>query len=80
MTTDLIKEYGDVIRDASYITDNKLDIISVSPKLDIALGGGVPEGSVFVMTGPEKIGKTVTALTFAGMLNRIVTEKYTMEM
>ena len=64
MTVDLIKEYGDVIHDASYITDNKLDIISVSPKLDIALGGGVPEGSVFVMTGPEKIGKTVTALTF----------------
>ena len=64
MTTDLIKEYGDVIHDASYITDNKLDIISVSPKLDIALGGGVPEGSMFVMTGPEKIGKTVTALTF----------------
>ena len=46
MTVDLIKEYGDVIHDASYITDNKLDIISVSPKLDIALGGGVPEGSL----------------------------------
>ena len=64
MTQDLIKEYGEVIHDASYITDNESDIISVGPKLDIALGGGVPEGSLFIMTGPEKVGKTVTALTF----------------
>ena len=64
MTQDLIKEYGEVIHDASYITDNEADIISVGPKLDIALGGGVPEGSLFIMTGPEKVGKTVTALTF----------------
>jgi recombination protein RecA len=28
------------------------------------LGGGVPEGSLFILTGPEKVGKTVTALTF----------------
>ena len=62
MTQDLIKEYGEVIHDASYITDNESDIISVGPKLDIALGGGVPDGSLFIMTGPEKVGKTVTAL------------------
>ena len=37
MTQDLIKEYGEVIHDASYITDNESDIISVGPKLDIAL-------------------------------------------
>ena len=49
MTQDLIKEYGEVIHDASYITDNESDIISVGPKLDIALGGGVPEGSLFIM-------------------------------
>ena len=38
--------------------------LAVTTKLDIALGGGVPEGSLFIMTGPEKIGKTLTALTF----------------
>jgi len=64
MTKDIIKEYGDVIHDPSSITDQKLKIISVSPKIDIALGGGVPEGSLFIMTGPEKVGKTLTALTF----------------
>jgi|TARA_R110000824_G_scaffold10866_1_gene47558 recombination protein RecA len=64
MTKDIIKEYGDVLHDPSYITDTELAVIPVSPKIDIALGGGVPEGSLFIMTGPEKVGKTVTALTF----------------
>ena len=64
MTKDIVKEYGDVIHDPSSITDQELKILSVSPKIDIALGGGVPEGSLFIMTGPEKVGKTVTALTF----------------
>lgn len=64
MNKDIIKEYGNVIHDPSSITDQELKIISVSPKIDMALGGGVPEGSLFIMTGPEKVGKTVTALTF----------------
>ena len=64
MTKDIVKEYGNVIHDPSSITDQKLKIIPISPKLDIALGGGVPEGSLFIMTGPEKVGKTLTALTF----------------
>jgi recombination protein RecA len=61
---DLVKQFGDALHDASFITDRPKQIISVSPKIDIALGGGVPEGSLFIMTGPEKIGKTVTALSF----------------
>lgn len=61
---DLIKQFGDALHDASYIIDRPKQIISVSPRIDIALGGGVPEGSLFIMTGPEKIGKTVTALSF----------------
>jgi len=64
MTKDIIKEYGEVLHDPSYITDVELAVIPVSPKIDIALGGGVPEGSLFIMTGPEKVGKTVTALAF----------------
>jgi len=64
MNKDIIKEYGNVLHDPSIITDRPLKIISVSPKIDIALGGGVPEGSLFIMTGPEKVGKTVTALAF----------------
>ena len=64
MNKDIVKEYGDVLHDASSITEKPLEVISVGPKLDMALGGGVPEGSLFIMTGPEKVGKTVTALSF----------------
>ena len=64
MTKDIIKEYGNVLHDPASITERPLQTLSVGPKLDIALGGGVPEGSLFIMTGPEKVGKTVTALTF----------------
>ena len=64
MSKDIVKEYGDVLHDPSSIVDRPLEVLSVGPKLDIALGGGVPEGSLFIMTGPEKVGKTVTALTF----------------
>ena len=66
MNKDIIKEYGNVLHDPSSITEKPLEVLSVGPKLDIALGGGVPEGSLFIMTGPEKVGKTVTALTFCG--------------
>ena len=62
MNKDIIKEYGNVLHDASSITERPLEVISVGPKLDIALGGGVPEGSLFIMTGPEKVGKTVYCL------------------
>ena len=51
---DILKEYGDVLHDPSSIVDRPLDIISIGPKLDIALGGGVPEGSLFIMTGPRE--------------------------
>jgi recombination protein RecA len=64
MNKDIIKEYGNVLHDPSSITERPLQVLSVGPKLDIALGGGVPEGSLFIMTGPEKVGKTVTALSF----------------
>lgn len=40
-------------------------IIQISPAIDIALRGGVPEGSVCIFTGPPKCGKTTTALKLA---------------
>ena len=73
---DIVKEYGDVLHDPASITDEELSVISISPKLDIALGGGVPEGSLFIMTGPEKVGKTVTALTFCANAQRLNRKTY----
>jgi len=61
---DIIKKYGEIIWSAYEFIDNPPPVISVSPKIDVALGGGVPEGCLFIMTGPEKVGKTVTALNF----------------
>lgn len=74
MSKDIIKEYGDVLLEASYIVDNPPPLISVSPKIDIALGGGVPEGCLFIMTGPEKVGKTVHALQFCRNAQKVATE------
>ena len=43
----------------------------MSPALDIALGGGLREGSCVVMTGDPKSGKTTTALHFAAKCQKI---------
>ena len=37
---DLVKQFGDALHDAAFITEKPKQIISVSPKLDLALGGG----------------------------------------
>jgi len=55
----IVKSGEDVLRDLG-----ELKVISVSPALDIALGGGIREGSCAVMTGDPKTGKTTTALHF----------------
>lgn len=65
------KLFGDVIKSPSYITDNPPLVIPISPRLDIALNGGVPEGSLFILTGIPKIGKTLIALYCAAKGQRV---------
>ena len=60
--------HGDrMIEKGDQILNSILDLknISVSPALDEALGGGLMEGQVVVMTGDPKTGKSVTCLHFA---------------
>ena len=66
-TKEIIKKYGDVVKSGSEIFEerSKLQIIPVSPALDIALGGGLMEGSWVTLMGDPKSGKTTTALQFA---------------
>jgi len=66
-TTSVISKYGDVVRSGSEVlaSINSLEVVNLSPALDIALGGGLREGSVVVMTGDPKSGK-------AGTLDSIV--------
>ena len=67
VSSSIVSKYGDVVRSGTEVLEsiNSLEVIGVSPALDIALGGGLREGSVVVMTGDPKSGKTTTALHFA---------------
>lgn len=67
VSSNIISKYGEVVRSGTEVLEsiNSLEVIGISPALDIALGGGLREGSVVVMTGDPKSGKTTTALHFA---------------
>ena len=60
---DLFKKYGEhLVKTGSEIIAKPMKLVSVSPIIDINIGGGIPEGSVVLLAGDEKCGKTVTAL------------------
>jgi len=69
----IIATYGDVVRPGTEVLENltSLGLLSLSPALDIALGGGIREGSCVVMSGDPKTGKTTTALHFAGKCQQL---------
>lgn len=63
---DVKKDFGnDIILNGNAIVDKNSIVIPVSPSLDIALNGGIPEGSFVILTGQPKCGKTTTSLDFA---------------
>lgn len=64
---DFLQKYGKIIENGQKVLDDLLElkVISISPALDLALGGGLREGSIVVMTGDAKTGKSSTALYFA---------------
>lgn len=66
----LKKKYGDIFTSGSQIIDKPKQVIPVSPKIDIGLGGGIPEGSWFIISGKEKLGKSSLALNFCANAQR----------
>lgn len=54
----IAKNYGDniLVSGHSLLEKNNI-IIPVSPKIDLILGGGIPEGSMVIFTGQPKWGK-----------------------
>lgn len=62
----ILDQFGDdIIIDGEELAKYKRMVIPLSPISDFNLGGGVPEGSWVLCSGPEKCGKTTTALSFA---------------
>lgn len=59
----LKKDIGDVFLDPNFILDKKRTVLSVSPKLDIALNGGIPTGTWGIVSGKSKLGKSTLALS-----------------
>src|SRR5579885_11847 len=77
MLKELEKQFGaDVLISGSAIVDKKSEIFSISPAIDVGLGGGVPGGSWVTLAGPAKYGKTHTALTLLRNMQRAGREIY----
>ena len=70
-------EYGEMIKEGNDVLDKlkELNVLSLSPALDLALGGGIREGTCTIFTGDPKTGKSVTALSFAGNCQRLYGKK-----
>jgi protein RecA len=74
--TDLInaeikKQYGtDIVVPAKNVLDEPVRIVPLSPKLDLILSGGVPDGTFCTFTGPSGCGKTTLGLHYAAKCQR----------
>ncbi len=65
------RDYGEgVIKSAQDIFEEEREVFSVSPAIDIALGGGFVGGSWISVSGPEKLGKSATILTFCAQAQK----------
>lgn len=60
----ILKEFGKVISSGNELLANKekLESLSVSPSLDLALNGGLLEGTWNIISGDPKSGKSTTCL------------------
>lgn len=69
---ELLELWGtpDVISNAHDFTAIKRKVISVSPSMNLCLGGGIEEGSLVLISGPPKSGKTVMCTHIAANAQR----------
>jgi len=61
----MTKEKRSNIVDGQFFWDMEPEVISISPALDILLGGGIVSGTWNTIYGPPKFGKTALALRIA---------------
>ena len=74
---DFIKRYGKgVLRPGDFVLEDERKVVPVSPACDIALGGGIPEGSWCLLSGPAKCGKTTLALNICRNAQKLYPDKH----
>jgi len=63
LSSSLKKKYGEgIMTTADMIVSKERDILTTTLSLDYALGGGIPDGTVCLISGKEKVGKTSLCL------------------
>lgn len=64
VSKEFVKKYGKVVKTADEVFEKQKDlkVLTTVPKLDLALGGGIEEGSWTLVTGLAKTGKTSLCL------------------
>lgn len=64
---ELLKKHDNmpVVYDAEKLINRKRNVISVSPAIDLAIGGGIMEGTWTIISGQPKAGKTLSAMQIA---------------
>ena len=61
----LIKDIGDdIVSTGKALLDTKREIIPFAPNLNSILGGGIPEGTMVLIAGKPKNGKSSAILHF----------------
>lgn len=67
----VVKEFGEILTDADHLSELRQQVINVSPNFDIALGGGIPEGSFVTISGKNGQGKSSLALHIASQAQKV---------
>lgn len=68
---DIIKEFGKVLFSGETLTDSEGLIIPTTLSLDIALSGGIAEGTITNFAGKPKAGKTSLCLTIIASCQKL---------
>ena len=58
----LSETYGNIVSNGEDLMNKSQEIMSISPKLDSILNGGIPEGTTTLISGPPKAGKSSLTL------------------
>lgn len=62
VTKSIQETYGDIISSGEDLLNRDQEILSISPRIDSILNGGIPEGTATFVVGKPKSGKTTLLL------------------